>query len=73
MFNPYEMEDEESFSLGEETNWLRQTMNDYEGYSLESTMQGQQIVAMGLTNVSRKNTLKKLREKEINWKAETFL
>ena len=40
-------------------------MNDYEGYTLESTMQGQQIVAMGLTNVSKRNTLKK-KSKEIN-------
>ena len=72
MYNPYEMEDEEGF-WGNNNDWLRQTMNDYEGYSLESTMQGQQIVAMGLSNVSRKNTLKRLKEKEINWKVETYL
>ena len=58
MYNPYEMEDEESF-MANNNDWLRQTMNDYEGYSLESTMQGQQIVAMGLLNVSKRNTLKK--------------
>ena len=39
MYNPYEMEDEEGF-WGNNNDWLRQTMNDYEGYSLESTMQG---------------------------------
>ena len=45
-FNPYEMEDGEGiWNAGNE--WLR-TSIELDGYTLESTMQGQQLLTSGL-------------------------
>ena len=55
-FNPYEMEDGEGmWNSGNE--WLRTSITEFDGYTLESTLQGQQLLTSGLENVSRKNTL----------------